>query len=714
MPIRYLEDRAIWILSTEKTAYVIGVDKEGGLQHLYWGDLLAVDDDYPAPTLALKDSSFESPRSMVAEEYPAWGGVKYTEPALKVSFADGVRSLILVYDGFEQKPGDISELIITLKDPHYHLKVDLHYKLHITSDIIERFAVILNQGTKTVEIEQIFSAVWALPRGTGYRLTYLAGSWAAETQLRRMEIQEGKFVMESRRGFTSPQMNPWFAIDPAERAGEEDGRVWFGALAWSGSWKIVIEQTSLQRPRISGGINDFDFSWLLEPGEEFVAPVFVGGFTMGGFGAASRNLHRYQLEYLLPKSSRHCLRQVLYNSWEATKFNVSEEGQSRLAEKAACLGVELFVIDDGWFGARNSDHAGLGDWFPNPDKFPSGLAPIVRKVNELGMDFGLWVEPEMVNPDSNLYREHPDWVYHFPNRPRTEARNQLILNLSRCDVQEYIFDCLDRLLTQNNIRFLKWDANRNFSEPGWPDAPLGRDREIWVRHVQGIYRIIDRLREHHEDVLIETCSGGGGRIDLGILQRTDQAWPSDNTDAFDRLRIHEGFSYAYSPKTMVAWVTDAPNFINKRSVSLVYRFHSAMMGNLGIGGNLNAWTEDELELAGRKIAEYKEVRHLVQEGRLYRLLSPSSENMAAFQYVSPDQRQSVVFVFLHSQQFRTQFQPVRLRGLLANGIYHVTGMNGGEEMIRFSGKALASIGIQLAMKGDFDSRLIKIELVNKT
>ncbi|NPV52579.1 MAG: alpha-galactosidase [Firmicutes bacterium] len=735
----------MWILETERMAYVMGVDGQGGFQHLYWGDRLPRVSDYPvpAPTHARAGSlnschPFESPRSMVYEEYPAWGGIKYTEPCLKASYSDGVRDVVLVYETHWQAtaanataasgapgPKPIPELTVVLKDPYYNLRVKLHYRLYEEFDLLERYAEIENAGSGDVSLEQVLSGAWALPRGTGYRLTYLAGHWGAETQLRRIDIQQGKFVLESRRGFTSHQANPWFAIDPRERAGEEHGQVWYGALGWSGNWKIVVEHTFLQQLIVAGGINDFDFSWLLEPGEVFTTPAFVGGYTANGFGAASRNMHRFQLEHILPESHRHELRRVLYNSWEATKFDVSEEGQARLAEKAASIGVELFVIDDGWFGARNDDTAGLGDWYVNQEKFPRGLKPLIDKVNSLGMDFGLWVEPEMVNPNSDLYRAHPDWVYHFSNRPRSEQRNQLILNISREDVKEYVFQCLDRLLTENNIKFVKWDANRHFSEPGWPGAPVGREREreIWVRHVQAVYEVLERLRQRHPDVIFESCSGGGGRVDLGILRRVDQVWTSDNTDAFDRLRIQEGFSYVYCPKVMVAWVTDSPNFMNGRKVSLSYRFHSAMMGSLGIGGDLNEWSPEEMELARQKVAEYKEIRHIIQEGELYRLLSPSEEeairgactsvsagaSISAVQYVSLDRSESVVFAFLHSQQFRAQMPRLKLRGLDPEAVYEVTGAGIEGTVIRLSGKALVSLGIEIVLGGDFDSRLIRIK-----
>jgi alpha-galactosidase len=278
-------------------------------------------------------------------------------------------------------------------------------------------------------------------------------------------------------------------------------------------------------------------------------------------------------------------------------------------------------MDDGWFGARNNDRAGLGDWVVNRTKFPNGLQRLIQYVNSLGMDFGLWFEPEMVNPDSDLYRKHPDWAMHFPGRPRSESRNQLVLNMARDDVKEYILDAMNKLLSENNIKFIKWDMNRHFSEPGWPEVPIPEQKEIWVKYVRNVYDIMDQLRAKHPGLEIESCSGGGGRVDLGVLQRVDEVWTSDNTEAFDRLKIQEGFTYAFSPKVMMAWVTDVPN-TNGRSTPLKYRFLVAMQGSLGIGSNLNKWSAEDFDLATKMVAYYKQIRSTVQMGDLYRLWSP--------------------------------------------------------------------------------------------
>jgi alpha-galactosidase len=709
-PVAYLDGSKTWVLQSNRSTYAISLNELNGVQQAYWGARLTRPADLGAAHTGRAWASFESPESMSPEEYPAFGGIRYNEPCLKVTTAAGVRDLVLKYDS-HQINGE--ELNLRLKDIQFDLFVTLHYRVYPAFDIVSRSAVIENRTREAVTVESAQSAAWYLPRGSGYRLTHLAGRWAGETQVLREELTAGKKVLESRRGNTSHQANPWFAIDERGEADEDHGRVWFGALAWSGNWRLVFEQTTSQQLRVVGGYNDFDFSYPLRSGESLATPAFYAGFTDGGFGEASRIMHRFALDEVLPRSSAGKPRPVLYNSWEATAFAVDEPGQSQLAAKAAKLGIELFVMDDGWFGARNTDKAGLGDWFVNRTKFPNGLGPLIKSVNDLGMKFGLWVEPEMVNPDSDLYRAHPDWAIHFPARPQSEARNQLVLNLARNDVKEYIFDLLDKLLSENHIAFVKWDMNRHIAEPGWPEAAPADQRKIWVAYVNNVYEIIDRLRARHKDVEIESCSGGGGRIDLGILRRVDQVWTSDNTEAFDRLRIQEGYSFAYPTKAMMAWVTDVPN-MNGRSTPLKYRFLVAMMGSLGVGANLNHWSEPDNKLATEMIATYKTIRQTVQEGRLFRLASPREGTLTATEYVSTDGRQAAVFAFLHSQQYGQPAPVVYLKGLDPAAIYRLKAFDNklGEQGKEYSGSFLMGHGLDFRLTGDFDSTLVILERGN--
>lgn len=707
-PVRHVADLRLWVLSTERTSYVMGLNERDELQTLYWGERLGSDHDLSAAHSRGEHASFDSPETMTNLEYPGWGGRYYNEPALKVTLASGARDLVLKYVSQEIR-GDMLE--IRLKDIQYDLFVKLTYKVFPKEDIIRKQAEIDNRTPQVVTVESAQSGAWYVPAGEGYRLTYLTGRWAGETQLTREPILPGKKVLESRRGNTSHQLNPWFAIDARGEADEEHGRVWFGALGWSGNWKLVVEDTPpAHQVRVTGGYNDFDFSWPLAPGESLSTPPYYGGFSSQGFGEASRLLHRFERDEILPDRAHPRVRPVLYNSWEATEFNVSEAGQKALAEKAAKIGVELFVMDDGWFGKRNDDHAGLGDWYVNPQKFPNGLKPLISYVNSLGMDFGLWFEPEMVNPDSDLYRQHPDWAMNFPGRPRSEARNQLVLNMARQDVKEYIFGVLDKMLSENNIKYIKWDMNRHFGEPGWQEAPLPEQKEIWVKYVRNVYEIIDRLRAKHPSLEIESCSGGGGRVDLGILERVNEVWTSDNTEAFDRLRIQEGFSFAYAPKIMSAWVTDVPN-MNGRSTPLPYRFLVAMQGALGIGSNLNKWSAEDFALATRMVTTYKSIRETVQQGDLYRLFSPREGELTANQHVSADGKQAVLFAFLHSQQYLRPAPTVCLRGLDGKAAYRIKSLDGKlvEKQEVLSGSFLMHHGLNLNLRGDYDSTVVILE-----
>lgn len=704
-----------WFLNAGDCTYVVGVNDQEMLQTIYWGPALKPGATLPAARMHPERASFDPPITTTPLEYPAWGAGLFTEPALKVDSPNGDRTLIL---RFARAHIDGRKLEIVLKDATQPLAVHLYYQTY-PEGIIARWSRIENLGTQPFRLEQAMSAVWNLPQGTGYSWSWLTGQWGAEWQLHTAPLETGAQLLESRRGSTSHQANPWFAIGRTAETTESAGPVWFGELGWSGSWRMVVESTSLHNVRVTGGYNPFDFSYAIAPGEALDTPKFYAGYTAHGNGEASRILHRFQLAEILPGKPDPRPRPIIYNSWEATEFAVNETGQMALAEKAAKLGVERFIVDDGWFGERLKDNAGLGDWYVNPQKFPNGLKPLIDRVHSLGMDFGLWVEPEMVNPDSKLYREHPDWAMHFPDRQRTEQRNQLVLNLARPDVAEFVFDFLDRLLTDNEISFLKWDYNRNWSEPGWSTATgssetkpnTDAEKQIYVRYVANLYDILTRLRAKHPKVEIESCSGGGGRVDLGILRYTDEVWPSDNTDALDRLDIQFGFTHAYTPEVMVAWVTDVPNFLDQRVIPLQFRFLTAMQGALGIGGNLNKWTPEEMETAQRLTAFYKSIRTTVQHGKLYRLQSPLQSEVSQVEYLAQDGTQAVVLAYLHSQYYGLAYPTVRLEGLDPAATYRIRPLDAkkypGETAIQ--GSVLMGAGVELKLTGDYDATALVLE-----
>ncbi|MDP9316461.1 MAG: alpha-galactosidase, partial [Chloroflexota bacterium] len=510
-------------------------------------------------------------------------------------------------------------------------------------------------------------------------------------------LQPGRKVLESRRLTTSHHHNPWFAVDRGS-ADEDAGAVWFGVLAWSGNWQLSVQVDDFRATRLNIGVNDWDFGWRLAAGASFIAPSSFAGYSDEGFGGASRRLHDFVRDTILPHG--HTIHKVLYNSWEATTFDVDEVSQVQLAELAAAMGVELFVMDDGWFHGRKNDTAGLGDWWPDEQKFPHGLGGLIERVNALGMDFGLWIEPEMVNPNSELYRAHSDWVIHFPTRARTTGRDQLILNFARPDVQDYIIGQIDRLLTENNITFIKWDMNRNVSEPGWSDAP-GDPREIWVRYVHGLYHVWGTLRERHPEVIWQSCSGGGGRADLGILRLADQVWISDNTEPTARLAIQEGYSNIFPANTMEAWVTD----MGAHYLPLAFRFHVSMCGVLGVGGHLVHWGQERRAEAAEWIAAYKEIRHIVQFGDQYRLRSPQLHPYSAVQYMSKDQEEGVLFAFRTHMPPPALLPPLYLRGLDPEARYEVEGIPGTR-----SGLGWMHVGLYLELD-DLTSTMRRIRRV---
>jgi alpha-galactosidase len=700
-PIRYFPEKKLWVLDAGEATYAMGVNERGELQSSYWGGRVRAEDLPVAHSLS-GWSSFDPSTSTTPQEYPAWGGAIYTQTALKASFPNGNRAVVLHYVDQSLKGGTLE---ITLKDEIAPLIVHLFYRVYADTGVIERYARIENRTSGPVTLENAQSATWTFAAEQA-TLRYLTGRWAGEWQMETEQLPIGTRVLESRRGSTSSEVNPWVAISDST-AGEQQGRVWFGALGWSGSWRITVEKFLGEEVRVTGGFSPFDFAYVLAAGESLETPPFYAGYTAKGLGEASRLMHRFELQDILPGGGHPPLRKILYNSWEA-RVPVTEAAQIAVAEKAASVGIERFVVDAGWFGS--GQHGQLGDWEVNPQKFPHGLKPLIDRVHELGMDFGLWVEPESVTPSSRMYRLHPDWIMRFQGRPVTDPTGGFVLNLAREDVKEYVFNWLDKLVTANDIAMLKWDYNRNWSEPGWPEAPLAEQKTIWVKYVQNLYDILDRLRAKHPNLEIEGCSGGGARVDLGMMRRVDQFWPSDNTDALDRLTIQDGFTYPYTPHSMEDWVTDAPDWLHDRATPLKFRFLVAMTGALAIGADLDKWTADDNVLATKMIALYKDIRPTVQNGTLYRLKSPVNAEFSASEYVSQDESKVALFAFLHSQQFGRSVPLLRLQGLDAHALYRLRMTDDAlKQGGVVSGAELMNKGLQLHLRGDYDATLIILE-----
>ena len=700
-----------WLLTTPHTSYALRIDATDAPCHVHWGEPLTMAQVEALPGMYRPGRTDSFAGRRIAEEIAADGGARYGVPGLQVRFADGTRGVEWAYVGYEIAEQESAlSLDLHLRDQHYPLAITLHYRVFHDSDVIERFLTLDHTGharESALSVLRADSAGWALPVRSDYRVGHVVGDWAAETQLRRDALAWGETVFTSRRGITGHQANPWVMIDAGD-ADEWRGQVWSAALAWSGSWRIDVQRGTDNRVLVTGGFGHDGVSWRLDPGERLTTPTFAGLYTDGGFGATSRAWHDYVLRHVLPHPQT--VRPVLYNSWEATEFDVDEAGQRKLAAQAAALGVELFVMDDGWFGARTSDRAGLGDWTPNRERFPDGLNSLIDEVHRLGMGFGLWVEPEMVNPDSELYRSHPDWVLHFENRERTELRSQLVLNFARPDVTAWAHDWLDGLVTEHAIDFLKWDMNRSFSEAGWPEHGTdGTADGLWIDYVRNVYSIIDRLRTDHPDLRIEGCSGGGGRIDLGMLARTDQVWPSDNTDALDRLTIQHGFTQLYPARVMSAWVTDSPNSTTGRAIPLRFRCHVAMSGVMALGGNLTEWSEDELREVAREVALYKEIRDTIQLGTRYRLSDPSDAiGLTAVQYTSTDESETVVFAWQPTRSIGREPGPIRLNAVDPESRYR--DRDNGRE---YDGALLAAYGLPLDLpSGDYASSLTVLDRIS--
>ncbi|WP_328351827.1 alpha-galactosidase [Streptomyces sp. NBC_00445] len=684
------ENGRTWLLTGPTSGYAIHLTDDHELLHLHWGPRITLADAEALAVRPLPDyRPFEAPLDG-REEYPVEGGPRFARPALSVRTEER-RGTEWRFEAYEAE-GDA----LRLRFRDGGLAVTLHYRMR--DDVVERWVTLGNEGPE-LELLRADSATWTLPERDGWRLSQLHGRWAAESRLVRSDLTYGEKVIGNRRGHTGHQHLPWVALDTD--ATEERGEVYGCALGWSGSWRIAVAQLADARVQITGGAGHDDSGLLrLAAGESFTTPVFAGLWSDDGYGGASRAWHAYQRTYVIPDASED--RPVLFNSWEATEFEISEEQQRALARRAADMGVELFVVDDGWFGARTSDRAGLGDWTPNPDRFPGGLKPLADHVHGLGMQFGIWVEPEMVNPDSDLYRAHPEWVQHQTGRKRTEFRNQLVLNLAREDVQEYLWERLDTLLSSAPIDYVKWDFNRCFTDAGWPGEAY--PQRLWIDHVRALYGLLDRLRDAHPGVAFESCSGGGGRIDLGIMSRTDQVWTSDNTDPLDRLAIQHGFSQVHPARVMAAWVTDSPNaMLNGRVSSLRFRFVSAMAGVLGVGGDLTEWTDDELAEARNWVGLYKEIRPLVQRGDLYRLRPPQG-GLSAVQYVLGDE--TVVLAWLEAQRYGEPVPALRLRGLDPTASYECRETG---EVHR--GAVLLHHGLRTGLRGDLDAAVLRLRRI---
>jgi len=697
MSINILNNK-VFLLNTAHTSYAFFEDEEGILVHLYWGKRLNEIKDLDADTME-GEQAYHPNIDKKQEECSSYGMLRYKEGSMKVTFADGVRDFRYRVAGYHV---DGNHLTITLEDVYYSLRIHLHYIVYEEEDIIERYREAENIGTEEIVFERFHSAEYSI-YGTGYSSFNCNGTWADEFKPYTDSLNAGKKVYDSLRGSVAHVGYPWFVIH--KDADETAGDVYFGTLAYSGNFKVVAEQTPYRYLNVLIGINDTDFEWKLKAGETFCTPSVYAGYSGAGFETMSNRMSAFAHHHVMPKESAKKSLRVLYNSWEATTFDVACEKQMILAEKAAAIGTELFVVDDGWFGERDSDHAGLGDWYVNAKKFPDGLKPLIDRVKELGMDFGIWIEPEMVNEDSDLYRTHPEWIYRYETRPVLEGRYQYMLDLTNPKVTDYIITEMHQLLSKNDISYIKWDMNRAIGECGSSYQKPEDYKSIWIKHVEGFYHIIKELRRLHPDVEFEACASGGGRVDYGCMKYFDEFWTSDNTDPLNRLSIQETYSYLYPIKYMRAWVTDAASG-GSRTVPLSFKMHCSMCGALGIGMNLNHTSEEEMTQLKEGIAFYKEIRDTVLFGRLSRLKSCHRDDFHALSYQK--EGQMVVFAFLIQQARGQQEYLLKLRNLKEESRYRFR--IDGKEWEK-SGAYLMYHGLFLNMYGDYMSKCILIEEV---
>ncbi|WP_127507531.1 alpha-galactosidase [Paenibacillus humicus] len=747
MPVTYHEKEHVFHLYSSKMSYVIQI-LNGFPLHLYWGRRLRDEAGFESMLSRVERASF-SPTPFpedrtisldaLPQEYPQYGTGDFRAPAYQVQLEDGTRITELRYDSYsisKGKPGleglpavyaesedEADTLELVLRDDYSGLNVILSYTVFKDAGVLARSSRLqLDASAKPLKILRALSASVDFHE-QDYELVYLSGAWTRERHVVRRPVAAGTTSLESRRGSSSHQQNPFAALVRAD-TGEEQGEAYGFSLVYSGSFLAGAEVDQFGMTRVSIGIHPFDFSWRLQPGGSFQTPEAIMVYSSEGLGGMSRTYHRLYRTRLCRGKFRDQPRPILVNNWEATYFNFNAEKIEAIAKAGSELGIELFVLDDGWFGKRDSDNSSLGDWVVDRAKLPAGLEDLVRRVNGHGMQFGLWFEPEMISPASELYEAHPDWCLHAAGRRRTEGRSQLILDLSRQDVRDYLFEAISGILGSCPIAYVKWDMNRNMTEIGSALMEAEGQMEVSHRYMLGLYELLERIVTAFPDVLFESCSGGGGRFDPGMLHYMPQTWTSDDTDAVERLKIQYGTSMVYPVSSIGAHVSDVPNHQVGRTASLEMRGDVAMSGNFGYELDLTKFGEQEKEIVKRQVAAYKELRSLIQTGDLYRLKSPFQSNETAWMMVSEDRREAVVFWFRTLAEPNAPLRRLRLAGLDPDASYRVavlqTAADAEAAAAKLPGAAedasagdrLMHHGIPLPLlHGDFKSMVVKLTAV---
>jgi len=678
MAIRYIEqDRTFW-LDTEHTSYLLAiVDQENFVGHVYYGQKLQYTENTPAPVYLLRtgEAPFvpsQNNRERVSfldsfpMEYPGNGLGDYRESAISVRTAQGHVGVQLQYVSHEivkEKPAlpglpstfpgdeDCDTLILHLADPVIGLAADLIYTTFEEEDVITRSVILKNTAGQPIYVTKVMSACLDLDcTDEKYDILTLHGSWARERQMERRSLMHGKQSVGSVRGESSHQEHPFIALLSAD-ATQDAGEVYGMHFVYSGNFLAQAELSQFDSIRMTMGIHPENFVWKLEQGESFAAPEVVMTYSAEGLGGMTRHYHDMYRNHLIRGEYRDKKRPILINNWEATYFDFDADKLYHIAEEARNIGLDMFVLDDGWFGKRDNDWCALGDWEVNEEKIKGGLPALAERIHGLGLKFGLWVEPEMISEDSDLYREYPDWALKIPGRAMNRSRHQLNLDITRKEVRDHIMNQIFKVLDACKADYVKWDMNRSVDNVFSAALPKERQGEVYHRYVLAVYEMMESLVQRYPNLLFESCSGGGGRFDAGMLYYSPQIWCSDNTDAIDRLKIQYGTSFGYPVSAMGAHVSVCPNHQSGRITPFETRGTVASSGTFGYELDLMKMSEEDKKTAREQILKYKEIEHLVQSGDYYRLINPfENNNHVLWQFVSKDKKETVVCgVRLHSE-----------------------------------------------------------------
>ncbi|MBQ6016994.1 MAG: alpha-galactosidase [Clostridiales bacterium] len=705
----------LFILDTPHTTYAMKVTGSGHIEHLYYGRKIRLDDDDGlteqhefAPGTSAVYSKEQSNFSLddIRLEMSSYGKGDVREAFLEIVNSDGSMTSDFLYESFSESRGrdggteglptsygeDAEVLTVTLADKANALKLELIYCVYPDSDAITRNARLINEGEGDVKIRKLMSTQIDLDPDS-YVFTTFTGAWAREMKKTDMSVSSARLVNSSYTGNSSNRANP-FVMLSRRGATEEYGDVYGFNLVYSGNHYESVEKSPFGKVRFLSGINPTGFEWKLAKGESFLTPEAVMTYSSMGYNGMSGQMHDFVSKHILRGPWKDRLRPVLLNSWEASYFKISEGKLLRLARKAKQAGIELFVMDDGWFGERNDDTTSLGDWYPNKKKLPHGVKGICDKVRALGLEFGIWVEPEMVCRNSNLYREHPAWAMEIPGKDHSEGRNQMVLDLSSTEVQDYLIKAMSDVFSSADISYVKWDMNRNFSDVFSKSLPCDRQGEAAHRYILGLYRVMRELTKKFPEILFEGCASGGNRFDLGILSFFPQIWASDDTDALCRSEIQNGYSYGYPMSTVTAHVSDCPNHQTLRRTPIETRFNVASFGVLGYECNLNDMSKEDFEAVKAQISMYKKWREVMQFGRFFRsksmndsrscdgdelggsgisALEPLPGNEISWTVVSPDKSKAVSMTMQILTHPNAQWGVLKPLGLDECSKYHLEG-----------------------------------------